>query len=410
MSFEGLNLSRPILQAVKKCGYKRPTPIQKEAIPLAMSGRDVIASAQTGTGKTAAFVLPILHKLSGERTGSKKGPRALVLSPTRELAQQVVSETRRYGSFLKLKYALILGGMSYRPQLKALASGTDLVVGTPGRLLDHIKRGSLDLSGIEVLVLDEADRMLDMGFKRDVERITRACASSKQTLLFTATLDRGTTTLAKTLMKKPKSVNVVGGGVTVESITQHIYLADSNRHKKALLDSMVKDKKCTKAVIFSATKRGAEKLAKDLRKQGYRAAALHGDMSQAARSRTMSNMRKGKVNLLVATDVAARGLDVTGISHVINFDLPQAAHDYVHRIGRTGRAGAKGIAISLACGSKDAAQLHAIERFIGKRISRKTVKGLEPKAPLPKPLSTTRSFKPRKNRKRFSFGLKRKTI
>ncbi len=406
MSFSKLELTEPILKAVKKCGYKSPTAIQKKAIPEVMSGKDLIASAQTGTGKTAAFVLPILHKLALKK-GRKNGrPRVLVLSPTRELAQQVVDETKRYGRFLDLKCAVILGGASYRPQFKALSGKVDVVVGTPGRLLDHLDRGSLNLSDVEVLVLDEADRMLDMGFKRDVEKLTKATPKSRQTLLFTATLDRATTSLAKTLMKNPVRVDIAGSGVTVDSITQHIYLADSVSHKKKLLRCMVGDKSCVKAVVFSATKRGAEDLARDLKRQGHRAAALHGDMSQAARSRTMMNMRKGKVSLLVATDVAARGLDVAGITHVINFDLPQAAQDYVHRIGRTGRAGAQGIAISFACGSKDAAQLKAIERFIGRRIARKTIEGLEPKRPLAKPLKTTRSFKPGRKKKRFSFGLK----
>ncbi len=407
MSFEKLKLNPSIIKAVKKCGYERPTAIQEKAIPQVLGARNLVASANTGTGKTAAFVLPILHRLSQEGRGGKGAPRVLILSPTRELAEQVADATRRYGRFLNIRSTVILGGVSYGPQFKALSRPIDVVIGTPGRLLDHLERGSLDLSRLEILVLDEADRMLDMGFKRDVERITRATPKKRQTLLFTATMDRATSSLADRLMTNPVHIDVASGKVTVDSICQRIYLADSLVHKKRLLRHLASDKALKRAVIFSATKRGAEEIARDLKKHGHRAAALHGDMSQAARSRTMASMRRGKVRLLVATDVAARGIDVSGISHVINFDLPQAAHDYVHRIGRTGRAGAEGIAISFASGSKDAAQLKAIERFIGMRIKRKTIEGLEPKRPLAAPLKTTRSFRPGRKKKRFSFGLKK---
>ncbi len=406
MSFEKLKLNPSIIKAVKKCGYESPTAIQEKAIPQVLGARNLVASANTGTGKTAAFVLPILHRLSEGGRGGKGAPRVLILSPTRELAEQVADATRRYGRFLNVKSTVILGGVSYGPQFKALSRPIDVVIGTPGRLLDHLERGSLNLSRLEVLVLDEADRMLDMGFKRDVERITRATPKKRQTLLFTATMDRATSSLADRLMTKPVHIDVASGKVTVDSICQRIYLADSLGHKKRLLRHLASDKGLKRAVIFSATKRGAEEIARDLKKHGHKAAALHGDMSQAARSRTMASMKRGKVRLLVATDVAARGIDVSGISHVINFDLPQAAHDYVHRIGRTGRAGAEGIAISFASGSKDAAQLKAIERFIGMRIKRNTIEGLEPQRPLAAPLKTTRSFRPGRKKKRFSFGLK----
>ncbi len=407
MSFEKFQLDTPILKAIKKCGYKKPTAIQERAIPIILSGRDLIASANTGTGKTAAFMLPILQRLCRKKVEKKGFARVLVLSPTRELAEQVAEAARQYGRFMAFKTAVVLGGVSYRPQLRALSGKVDLVVGTPGRLLDHLNRGTLDLSKLEVLVLDEADRMLDMGFKRDVDQIIRATPQTRQSLLFTATMDKATTALAKSMMKEPDVVDVSEGRVTVDSIEQHLYLADSFSHKKRLLMHLAKNEKITRAVVFSATKRGAESLARDLRKKGCKAKALHGDMSQAARSRTMASMRQGKVRLLIATDVAARGLDVSDISHVINFDLPNGAQDYVHRIGRTGRAGASGVAISFACGSKDAAQLKSIERFIGKKIARKTVEGLEPKLPLSKPLKTTRSFGPRRKKKRFSFGLKK---
>ncbi len=407
MSFEKLKLNPSILKAVKKCGYESPTAIQEKAIPQVLGARNLVASANTGTGKTAAFVLPILHRLSQGDRSRKGAPRVLILSPTRELAEQVADATRRYGRFLNIKSTVILGGVSYGPQFKTLSRPIDVVIGTPGRLLDHLERGSLDLSRLEILVLDEADRMLDMGFKRDVERITKATPKKRQTLLFTATMDRATSSLADRLMTNPVHIDVASGRVTVDSICQSIYLADSLGHKKRLLRHLASDKALKMAVVFSATKRGAEEIARDLKRHGHRAAALHGDMSQAARSRTMASMRRGKVRLLVATDVAARGIDVSGISHVINFDLPQAAHDYVHRIGRTGRAGAEGIAISFASGSKDAAQLKAIERFIGMRIKRKTIEGLEPKRPLAAPLKTTRTFRPGRKKKRFSFGLKK---
>ncbi len=406
MLFKDLKLCRPVLKALKMCSFEQATAVQTKSIPLVLSGKNVIASAQTGTGKTAAFILPILHRLSVKKGGRKGMPRVLVLSPTRELAQQVAEETKKFARFLNIKTCLILGGMSYHSQFRGLSGSVDIVVGTPGRLLDHLQRGSLDLSGLEILVLDEADRMLDMGFKRDVEKIINVTPTTRQTLLFTATLDKATSVLANSIMDSPVRIEVARGRVTLDTITQHIYLTDSFSHKKRLLRHMIKDSALNKALVFAATKRGAEDLARELRKQGHRAAALHGDMSQSARSRTMARMRAGKVRLLIATDVAARGLDVTGITHVINFDLPQAPNDYVHRIGRTGRAGATGTAISFACGSKDAAQLKAIERFIGKRISRKTIKGLEPKRPLAKPISTKRSFKPGKKKKRFSFGLK----
>ncbi len=406
MSFKTFELDASILRAVKKCGYTEPTPIQVKAIPEVLAGRDLIASAQTGTGKTAAFMLPILQRLSTVKKGKKGAPRVLVLSPTRELADQVTEATRTYGKFMKLKSAVILGGVSYKPQFRALSQSIDLVVGTPGRLLDHLKRKSLDLSRLEVLVLDEADRMLDMGFKHDVEKITAASPRSRQTLLFTATFDRSMAGLAARLLKDPMRIDIAGNRVTLEAIEQRLYVTDNRSHKRKLLKHMAADRVLTRAIVFSATKRGAEGLARELKSMGHKAAALHGDMSQAARNRTMKDMRNGRVRLLVATDVAARGLDVSGISHVINFDLPQAAQDYVHRIGRTGRAGAQGIAVSFASGGDDALQLQRIERFIGKKLPREVILGLEPSQPLAAPVKSVRSFRPRRQRKRFSFGLK----
>jgi ATP-dependent RNA helicase RhlE len=381
VTFSELNLSEPIQRAINACGYTEPTQIQARSIPEIIAGRDVMASAQTGTGKTAAFMLPVLEKLSTVRKGPKGAPRVLVLTPTRELASQVTEATRTYGRFINLRSAVILGGVPYGPQFRDLGRPIDLVVGTPGRLIDHLERGSLDLSRLEFLILDEADRMLDMGFKEDVEKITAAAPAARQTLLFTATLDRPMADLARRLLKEPVRIDIAGKKVTHEHIAQHLHVADGLEHKKRLLNHLADDKSMTCAIIFSATKAGADTLARELTRGGHRAAALHGDMTQGARNRTVGDLRRGKIRLLVATDVAARGLDVSGISHVINFDLPQAAEDYVHRIGRTGRAGASGIAISFAAGD-EAIRLQRIERYIGQSLAQSVIPGLEPTRPL----------------------------
>ncbi len=377
MSFSNFNLAPPILKAVLECGYETPTPIQTQAIPEALAGHDLIASAQTGTGKTAAFMLPALQCLTVRKKASKGAPRVLVLTPTRELAGQILDATRSYGKYLGIRSAIILGGMPYREQFRALAQPLDLLVATPGRLIDHLDRRSLDLSAVEILVLDEADRMLDMGFKEDVEKITAATPAGRQTLLFTATMDRTMAELAAKLLKEPVRIDIVGKKSTLENIDQRLHLVDDLQHKQRMLRHLVADTALTQAIIFSATKRDADILARDLNAQGHRAAALHGDMTQAARNRTVRDLRLGRIRLLVATDVAARGLDFNGISHVINFDLPKFAEDYVHRIGRTGRAGASGIAISLASGV-DQAPLQRIQRFIGQVLPRYVIAGLEP--------------------------------
>ncbi|OGR30500.1 MAG: RNA helicase, partial [Desulfuromonadales bacterium GWC2_61_20] len=351
MSFQELNLAAPILRAIENCGYTEPTPIQARAIPEILAGRDVLATAQTGTGKTAAFMLPALQRLSELKKGPKGAPRVLVVTPTRELAAQVTEATRTYGRFLHLRSAVILGGTPYGPQFRELGAPIDFVVGTPGRLIDHLTRKSLDLSRLEVLILDEADRMLDMGFKDDLEKIVAAAPVGRQTLLFTATLDRTMADLAGRMLNQPVRIDIAGKKMTLDQIEQRLHVADNLEHKKLLLKHLAADVAVTRAIVFSATKRDADALARDLTQQGHRAAALHGDMNQGARNRTVRDLRNGKVRLLVATDVAARGLDINGISHVINFDLPMAAEDYIHRIGRTGRAGASGIAISFASSS-----------------------------------------------------------
>jgi len=384
MLFSEMPLAAPILRAVAECGYTEPTPVQLRAIPEILQNRDILASAQTGTGKTAAFMLPVLERLTELKKGPKGAPRILVLTPTRELASQVTDATRTYGRYLRLRSAVILGGVPYGPQFRDLGGPLDLVVGTPGRLVDHLNRGSLDLSRLEVLILDEADRMLDMGFQEDMEKIIAASPKERQTLFFTATLDRSSTQLASGMLKNPVRIDIAGRKMTHDSIEQRLHVADDLSHKKKLLAHLAASEELSRAIVFSGTKRDADLLAQELRSQGHRAAALHGDMNQGARSRTVRDLRSGRLRLLVATDVAARGLDVTGISHVINFDLPMAAEDYVHRIGRTGRAGASGIAISLASG-EDAARLERIERYISQPLPREVIEGLEPTRPLGRP-------------------------
>ncbi len=377
MSFAELQLAPPILKALSLCGYSAPTPIQEQAIPKVLEGHDLIASAQTGTGKTAAFILPALQRIGEARPGKGRGPRVLVLTPTRELASQVTDAVRAYGKFMRMKSATILGGMPYPEQIRALSQPLDLVVATPGRLNDHLERGRINLSRLELLVLDEADRMLDMGFIEDVERIAAAAPGERQTLLFSATLDTRIEKLAAGLLKEPEMVLIAGRQTVQSQIEQRLLVADDVHHKNRLLHHLIGDDTITQAIIFSATKRDADLLAQELRTRGHAAAALHGDMKQYARNRTITDLRRGKVRLLVATDVAARGLDVTGISHVINYDLPKYAEDYVHRIGRTGRAGASGTAISMASHDELAA-LKRIEKYTGQSLPLHVIPGLEP--------------------------------
>ncbi|NLI82408.1 MAG: DEAD/DEAH box helicase [Deltaproteobacteria bacterium] len=377
MSFEELKLAPPILKALAHCGYQEPTPVQAEAIPKALAGCDLIASARTGTGKTAAFVLPALQKLADSPSQRGQKPRVLVLTPTRELAEQVTQAARTYGKYLPTRSVAIIGGMPFAEQVRALSQFPEMIVATPGRLLDHMDRGRIDLSGLELFVLDEADRMLDMGFIDDVERISSAVAEGCQTLLFAATMGRETARLAGRILTHPERVEVSPGKRTHDTIEQRVHLADNVMHKNRLLQHICGDSSVKKAIIFSATRRDAESLARELNAQGFGAAALHGDMNQNARQRTILNMRRGKIRLLVATDVAARGIDVAGISHVINFDLPRYAEDYVHRIGRTGRAGESGIAISFASRG-DLSFLDRIERYIGKNVPLQVIPGLEP--------------------------------
>lgn len=393
MNFEELQLTPPILKALAQCGHISPTSVQAQAIPRALSGRNLIVSAQTGTGKTAAFVLPALQALSTKPSTQKAGPRVLVVTPTRELADQVTQATRSYGQYLTVSSLAIFGGMPFSEQMRSLSKSPDMIIATPGRLLDHMNRGRIDLSHLELFVLDEADRMLDMGFIEDVERISAAVPADCQTLLFAATVGEAMTTMARRFIKNPERIQIAPGQMTHDTIEQRLLMADDLPHKTRLLDHFCDDQALTKAIIFSATKCDADNLARDLNAKGYSAAALHGDMTQYARNRTMRKMRSGKIRLLVATDVAARGLDVRGISHIINFDLPRFAEDYVHRIGRTGRAGESGIAISFASPS-DFIYINRIERYLRQNLTRHIIPGLEPVTQL-----IRRTNQPKNNRR-----------
>jgi superfamily II DNA/RNA helicase len=403
MSFETLSLSPHILKAIAACGYTTPTPIQEQAIPLALEGKDLIASAQTGTGKTAAFTLPALQRLSVRSQIPGRGPRVLVLTPTRELANQVTDAVRSYGKYMRINSGAILGGMPYREQLMLLSRPVDFIVATPGRLIDHLERGKINLGRLELLVLDEADRMLDMGFSEDVDRIAAAAPAERQTLLFTATMDDTMAKLAQRLLKDPVRIEIATKQTTHTQIEQRLHVVDNLQHKTRMLQHLIADESVTKAIIFSATKRDADILARDLHSMGHAAAALHGDMSQNARNRTIINMRRGKIRLLVATDVAARGLDVTGISHVINFDLPKFAEDYVHRIGRTGRAGATGVAISFAS-LNDLNYLDRIERYTGQTLPMHVIPGLEPTRTLRRLSTAGKGSRPGNSRGKTSFA------
>jgi superfamily II DNA/RNA helicase len=377
MSFDTLNLHPALLKAVAQSGYTTPTPIQRAAIPEVLAGHDLMASAQTGTGKTAAFMLPTLHRLATPSAGRGRGPRVLVLTPTRELAQQVDDATTRYGRYLRLRCLNVLGGMPYGPQIKGLGQALDVLVATPGRLMDHMGAGRVDFTRLEMLILDEADRMLDMGFIEDVQQIAAATPAARQTLLFSATLEGRIASLARDLLREPRRVQIGHAGAKHENIEQRLHYVDDLGHKGRLLEHLLGESNVGKTIVFTATKRDADALAEALHAKGHAAAALHGDMNQRARSRTLQRLHRGAVRVLVATDVAARGIDVNGISHVINFDLPKQAEDYVHRIGRTGRAGATGIAISFAS-FRDRMQVQRIERYTGQRLAAHVVPGLEP--------------------------------
>ncbi len=381
--FEPLGLPLGLRHTLQKLGHDTPTPVQAAAIPVLRDGVDLLVSAQTGSGKTAAFLLPALERLAEPPTGPRGAPRVLVLAPTRELALQVEQAALRYGRGLRrLRTVSLIGGAPFGPQLRRLADGVDLVVATPGRLADHLQRGRVDLSAVGLLVLDEADRMLDMGFVDEIVAICARLPASRQTVLFSATLDARIETVAARVTRSPRRIEV-GDREDAGELTQRVHHVDDLRHKLALLDSILAGGDVAQAIVFASTKVAADELAMRLRDAGREAAALHGDMPQSARDRVVRQLRQGRIGVLVATDVAARGIDVPTISHVVNFDLPMKPEDYVHRIGRTARAGRPGTSVTLV-GARDRRQLAAIERMLQTRIPVAVVPGLEPRLAAPR--------------------------
>jgi superfamily II DNA/RNA helicase len=381
--FAALGLSPDLMRAVEDAGYNQPTPVQAQAIPTVIAGRDMMVCSQTGSGKTAAFLLPAIERMTRTpRRGAPRGPRLLVLSPTRELATQITKAAEQFiKPFRRMAVVSILGGMPYRVQNAMLARPYDILVATPGRLIDQLERGRIDLSGVEMLVLDEADRMLDMGFIEPVEAIAAATPATRQTLLFSATLEGRVAGLAHNLLREPQRIEISSPQTRHDKIAQHIIRADDMAHKNKLMRHILLQPDVTQAVVFLATKRDCDRIAQELGDEGFSVAAMHGDMEQRSRNWTLNQLRQGRVQVLVATDVAARGIDVPGLSHVINYDLPRAAEDYVHRIGRTGRAGARGTAISFA-GPSDIGVLKRIERYIDRRVEQMVIPGLESRRPM----------------------------
>ena len=375
MLFNQLGLTAELLRAVEDQGYSNATPIQQQAIPPILAGQDVLAGAQTGTGKTAGFTLPLLQRLQ-QGTVNRRRIRALVLVPTRELAAQVAESVRDYGRYLPFRTAVIYGGVSINTQIANLRKGVDVVVATPGRLLDHMQQGTIKLDAIEVLVLDEADRMLDMGFIRDIRKIMKALPETRQNLLFSATFSTEIRRLAADLLQSPKEIQVAVNGRPAEGVKQVVYPVDRTR-KRELLSHKIGAENWQQVLVFTRTKHGANRLAAQLEADGLNSAAIHGNKSQAARVRALRDFKLGKVRVLVATDVAARGLDIERLPHVVNYELPHVPEDYVHRIGRTARAGNEGSAVSLVC--VDEHRLLAdIEKLLQKKISRETISGYEP--------------------------------
>ncbi len=402
MSFSSLGLSEPIARAVSELGYTQPTPIQLQAIPAVLSGGDLLAAAQTGTGKTAGFVLPILQRLidtaaasagavvqgqaaprgadagrSAVRPGASRAPiRALILTPTRELAAQVEESVRQYGKHLRLNSMVMFGGVNINPQINQLRNRVDILVATPGRLLDHVSQRTVDLSQVEILVLDEADRMLDMGFIHDIRRVLALLPKKRQNLLFSATFSDEIRTLANGLLDRPASIEVARRNAPAEAVDQTVILVDRDA-KRELLAKLISERAWFQVLVFTRTKHGANRLAEYLEKAGITAMAIHGNKSQNARTRALAEFKDGSLQVLVATDIAARGIDIDELPHVVNFELPNVAEDYVHRIGRTGRAGASGQAVSLVCVDEHAF-LRGIEKLIGRQLPRESIPGFEP--------------------------------
>ena len=377
MAFSQLGLRAELLRAIEAQGYTHPTPVQAQAIPVILEGRDILAGAQTGTGKTAGFTLPLLQRLAAapQQSAFKRTVRSLILTPTRELAAQVAESVRTYGKFLPLKSAVIFGGVGINPQIAALQRGVDILVATPGRLLDHVGQKTVDLSRVEILVLDEADRMLDMGFIHDIRRILALLPKARQNLLFSATYTDEIRRLADLLLHDPVLVEVAGRNTAAENVTQVVYRVDRDR-KRELLSHLIREGGWRQVLVFTRTKHGANRLAEQLQKDGIRADAIHGNKSQGARTRALAEFKSGKVQVLVATDIAARGLDIDQLPHVVNYELPNVAEDYVHRIGRTGRAGASGEALSLVC-VDELQLLSGIQRLLRRELPLAAVSGFE---------------------------------
>ena len=377
MLFTELGLSADILRAVSDQGYSEPTPIQAQAIPIVLEGRDVLAGAQTGTGKTAGFTLPLLQRLIEQKPAKGNRPvRALVLTPTRELAAQVAESVKTYGKHLPIRSAVIFGGVKINPQIAALRQGVDIVVATPGRLLDHVNQKTLDLSQVDILVLDEADRMLDMGFIHDIRKVLALLPKQRQNLLFSATFSNDIKRLADGLLNSPVLIEVARRNTTSERVAQVVHHVDKKR-KRELLSFLIGSGNWKQVLVFTRTKHGANKLAQQLEQDGLTAAAIHGNKSQGARTKALADFKRGKVRVLVATDIAARGLDIDQLPHVVNFELPNVPEDYVHRIGRTGRAGNEGEAVSLVC-VDEIKLLRDIERLLKSEVPKVSIEGFEP--------------------------------
>jgi ATP-dependent RNA helicase RhlE len=378
MSFESLGLMAELHRAVSEKGYSEPTPIQKQAIPIVLQGRDLMGGAQTGTGKTAGFTLPLLQRLM-ETDVPRKGRRpirALVLTPTRELAAQVADSVQTYGRHLPLKSTVVFGGVSINPQKQKLIRGVDILIATPGRLLDHVNQRSANLSNVDILVLDEADRMLDMGFIHDIKKVLALVPKKKQTLLFSATFSDDIKKLANGLMRSPALIEVARQNAATETVEQVVHPVDKTR-KRELLSFLIGSNNWQQVLVFNRTKHGANRLAEQLNKDGITATAIHGNKSQGARTRALADFKAGRVRVLVATDIAARGIDIDQLPHVVNFELPNVAEDYVHRIGRTGRAGNEGEAMSLVC-VDELKLLKDIEKLIKREIPKAVIDGYEP--------------------------------
>ena len=376
MQFDSLGLSAELLRAVSEQGYTQPTPVQQKAIPVVLDGHDIMASAQTGTGKTAAFTLPLLHKLS---QGPERKLRALILTPTRELAAQVHANLRDYGRHLKVRSLEVFGGVNINPQISKLRRGVDVLIATPGRLIDHMERGTVNLRDIDFLVLDEADRMLDMGFRPAIDRIVKVLPKKRQTLLFSATFSKEITALAQRFLKNPVRIETAAPNSTVDAIAQKAITVDQ-KNKREVLSWMIGSENWHQVLVFTRTKHGANRLARQLESDGLPAAAIHGNKSQGARTRALDEFKKNKVRVLVATDIAARGLDIDQLPHVVNYEIPNVPEDYVHRIGRTGRAGREGLAISLVCGAEHGL-FEDIRKLVKVKIPTESIEGFEPTEP-----------------------------